>query len=148
MVSPMTCCIPNWLIRCLATKQKHKNTQISPMSAWKTHFLNSTKTELFLCEIKRTKVGVYPLLLLHGVFAIGAGGIISLWQSRYVLIIRGICSPALDYHSEWGSCSVFTLWCQPVTWLTPIHVGLNGTTEVVTLNWTLNVPFSLFLLFH
>lgn len=141
MVSPMTCCIPyrRVCLFCLATKQKHKNAKIKPVSAWKTHFPNfAVKAVRFLCEIERAGVGVYPLLPLHGVFAIGAGGIISLWKSHHILNIRGTCSPDLDYHSKGGSRSVFTLRSKTGTGLNPIHVGLKATTEAVTLKWTVS----------
>lgn len=109
----------------------------------KKSFINSAvKIVLLLCEIEKkqqkkgAQVEVYPLLPLHGVFADGAGGVISLWQSQYIIIISGICFPALGYLSKGGSRSVFTLWSRPVTWATLIHAGLNVTAEALTLKWT------------
>lgn len=139
MVSPMTA-FPTDAFACFVWQQnKHKNAKIKLVSAWKTHFLNfAVKAVLFLCEIQRAGVGVYPLLPLHGVFAIGAGGIISLWKSHHILNIRGTCSPDLDYHSKGGSRSVFTLWSKTGTGRNPIRVGLKATTEAVTLKRTVS----------
>lgn len=72
----------------------------------------------------KLKEPVYPLLLLHGVFAIGAGGIISIYQSQHILNISKTCSRALNQSIPPFLNGLFSpLGSQPVTRLTPIHVG-------------------------